>query len=92
MKLVARNRVIRVVLAVCFKFKVVAATTRVLESLRYLLLFLFDVENIPYMDASKNRTRKRKTVSAVVTAGVATVGGYTLMLVPTFGSLLNSAN
>ena len=67
--------------------------TRVLESVTYLLLLVFVVENIPYMDASKNRTRKKeKTVSTVVTAGVLTVGGYTLMLVPTSRSLLNSAN
>ena len=63
-----------------------------LESVRYLLLLVFGVENIPYMDASKNRTRKRKTVPTVVTAGVSTVGEYTLMLVPTPGSLLNSEN
>ena len=63
-----------------------------LESVRYLLLLVFGVENLPCMDASKIRTRKKKTVSTVVTAGVSTVGGYTLMLVPTSGSLLNSAN
>ena len=63
-----------------------------LETVRYLLLLVFGVENIPYTDASKNRTRKRKTVPTVVTAGVSTVGGYTLMLVPTPGSLLNSEN
>lgn len=51
MKRVARNGMIRVVLRCLFVLlRVVAATTRVLESVRYLLLLLFGVENIPYMD------------------------------------------